>query len=136
MAPKPKRYKLRYLPLFWEDLSQAASYIAFDLKNPAAAERLVDSVEVGILDHLKNPTMAPVYHTTRNRPVPYYWFAVGNYSGSAPLSLSRARYRIIDSLMLRPEWGNWTFFFTGGRLLRASALISDTAMGDNGGLTN
>lgn len=79
MASKPKRYKLRYLPLFWEDLSQAASYIAFDLKNPAAAERLVDSVEVGILGHLKNPTMAPVYHTTRNRPLPYHWFAVGNY---------------------------------------------------------
>ena len=23
--------------------------------------------------------MAPVYHTTRNHPLPYYWFAVGNY---------------------------------------------------------
>lgn len=79
MAPKPKRYKLRYLPLFWGDLSQAASYIALDLKNPTAAERLVDSVEAGILEHLENPMMAPVYHTTRNHPLPYYWFAVGNY---------------------------------------------------------
>lgn len=79
MAPKPKRYKLRYLPLFWGDLSQAASSIALDLKNPAAAERLVDSVEAGILEHLENPTMVPVYHTTRNHPLPYYWFAVGNY---------------------------------------------------------
>ncbi len=79
MAPKPKRYKLRYLPLFWGDLSQAASYNALDLKNPAAAERLVDSVEAGILEHLENPTMAPVYHTTHNHPLQYYWFAVGNY---------------------------------------------------------
>ena len=23
--------------------------------------------------------MAQVYKTTRNRPVPYYWFSVGNY---------------------------------------------------------
>ena len=56
-------YKLRYLPLFWEDLSQAASYIAFDLNNPAAANRLVDNVEAGILEHLKNPTMSQ--HTLR-----------------------------------------------------------------------
>ena len=79
MGPSPKRYKLQYLPLFWEDLSSAASYIAQDLKNPAAAERLVDAVEAGILEHRKNPTMAATYHSTRSRPHPYYWFAVGNY---------------------------------------------------------
>ena len=72
-------YKLRYLPLFWEDLSQAASCIAFDLNNPAAANRLVDNVEMGILEHLKNPTIASTYPSTRNRPHPYYRFYVGNY---------------------------------------------------------
>ena len=77
--PKPKRYKVRYLPLFWEDLSEAAAYIAFDLQNPVAAERLVDSVEAAILEHLENPTMAPTYRTTRERPFPYHWFPVGNY---------------------------------------------------------
>ena len=76
---KPKRYSVRYLPIFWEDLSEAASYIAFELKNPSAAERLVDSVEAGIFEHLKNPTMAATYRTTRERPLPYYWFAVGDY---------------------------------------------------------
>lgn len=79
MAANLKRYKLNYLPLFWEDLSSAASYIAFDLQNPAAADRLVDAVEEAILDHLKNPTMAATYHTTRQRKQPYYWFGVGNY---------------------------------------------------------
>ena len=74
-----KRYSLRYLPLFWEDLSQAASYIAFDLKNPAAANRLVDGVEAGVLEHLENPAMAPTYPSTRNRLNPYYRFYVGNY---------------------------------------------------------
>ena len=72
-------YKLRYLPLFWEDLSQAASYIAFDLNNPAAANRLVDNVEMGILEHLKNSTLASTYPSTRKRPRPYYRFYVGNY---------------------------------------------------------
>lgn len=61
------------------DVSGTASYIAFDLQNPAAAQRLVDSVEEGILEHLKNPTMAPTYRTTRNRPMPYYWFLAGNH---------------------------------------------------------
>ncbi|MDY3220493.1 MULTISPECIES: type II toxin-antitoxin system RelE/ParE family toxin [Collinsella] len=74
-----RHYKLRYLPLFWEDLSQAASYIAFDLNNPAAANRLVDNVEAGILEHLKNPTMSPTYPSTRRRLHPYYRFYVGNY---------------------------------------------------------
>lgn len=79
METTPRRYELRYLPLFWEDLSGAAAYIAIDLKNPAAAQRLVDGVEAGILEHLQNPTMSPTYRTTRDRPLPYHWFPVGNY---------------------------------------------------------
>lgn len=79
MAQKPRQYKLRYLPLFWEDLSAAASYIANNLGNLAAAQRLVDAAEEGVLAHLENPTMAPTYHTTREHPLPYYWFPVGNY---------------------------------------------------------
>ncbi len=74
-----KLYSLRYLPIFWEDLNRATSYIAFNLNNPAAAMRLVDNVEAGIFDHLQNPTMAPTYPSTRNRPNPYYRFYVGNY---------------------------------------------------------
>jgi len=49
------------------------------LKNPAAAERLLDRTEEVILEHAKAPTIAKVYKTTRNRPLPYHWFAVGNY---------------------------------------------------------
>ena len=75
----PKPYKLQYLPIFWDDLAQAALYIRDVLANPAAAERLVDEVERAILKHLENPTAATVYKTTRERPLPYYWFPVGNY---------------------------------------------------------
>ena len=75
----PKRYNLRYLPLFWDDLEQAAFYTRDVLKNPAAAERLVDQVERGVLDHLENPTIASVYKPGTARPHPYYWFEVGSY---------------------------------------------------------
>ena len=39
------KYKLRYLPLFENDLYNAASYICHKLDNPDAAQRLVDEVE-------------------------------------------------------------------------------------------
>ena len=73
------RYRLRYLPLFWDDLDRAATYIARELKNPRAAADLVDRVEAGVLERLEAPTIAPVYKTTRERPLPYYWFEVGSY---------------------------------------------------------
>lgn len=75
----PKQYRLRYLPLFWDDLNDAVTYIADVLKAPLAAEHLLDEVEAGILSYLDHPTIAPIYKTTRQRPLPYYWFDVGNY---------------------------------------------------------
>ena len=75
----PKRYRLQYLPLFWDDLERAVFYVRDVLKNPAAAERLLDRTEEAILEHAKAPTMAQLYKTTRSRPQPYYWFPVGNY---------------------------------------------------------
>lgn len=41
-----KRYKLRFLPLFEDDLN--VDYIAFRLKNPIAAEALVNDVQKAI----------------------------------------------------------------------------------------
>ena len=75
----PQHYSLRYLPLCWDDVNSAISYIADVLCNPSAAEDLLDDVEAEILEHLENPTVATVYRTSRNRPDPYYWFPVGNY---------------------------------------------------------
>ncbi len=79
MGDRPLRYKLQYLPLFWDDLEETVTYISDVLKNRAAAIRLVDEIEKGILALLAAPTMAPIYRTTRDRPQPYYWFSVGNY---------------------------------------------------------
>ena len=44
-------YDLRYLPIFHEDLGQAIEYIASELKNPKAAQNLLDAVETAILDN-------------------------------------------------------------------------------------
>lgn len=79
MTAKPMHYKLRYLPLFWDDLNSAVSYINDALHAPEAAARLLDQVEAGILAHQQQPTMASVYTSSRERPLPYYWFGVGNY---------------------------------------------------------
>lgn len=80
MDDAPKRYKLRYLPLFWDDLNDAVSYIADVLKSPMAAERLLNEVEAAILSRLEEPTTAPIYKTTHQGPLPYYWFSVGTYT--------------------------------------------------------
>jgi plasmid stabilization system protein ParE len=50
-----KRFTLRYLPLFERDLAAARDYIAFRLKNPAAALRLLDNTEAAIRKRLENP---------------------------------------------------------------------------------
>ena len=43
-----KTYRIRYLPLFKEDLSGIVDYITQVLHNPQAAERLVNEVEAAI----------------------------------------------------------------------------------------
>ena len=48
-----KHYDLRFLPLFEDDLNEIVDYITYRLRNPAAAERLVDDVETAILDNMK-----------------------------------------------------------------------------------
>ena len=40
-----KKYKLSILPLFEDDLNEILDYILYHLKNPIAAEHLVEEVE-------------------------------------------------------------------------------------------
>ena len=51
-------YKLRYLPLFYEDLNEKVEYIAFEKLNPTAALKLVDAVEAAILERLPIATQS------------------------------------------------------------------------------
>ncbi len=72
-------YELRYLPLFLSDLEDAVHYVAKVLGNPAAAERLVDTLEQKLLAYRENPFAAPAYRSASGRPHAYRWFGVGNY---------------------------------------------------------
>lgn len=47
-------YILCYLPLFYEELEEKMVYIAEKLKNPKAANDLLDAVENAILERLNN----------------------------------------------------------------------------------
>ena len=48
-------YQLKFLPLFEEDLNEIVTYIAVNLKNPAAAKKLIDDVEKAIYKRLQYP---------------------------------------------------------------------------------
>ena len=60
-----KSYKLRYLPLFEQDLISTANYITNVLKNEDAAIRLVDDVEAAILERLNNPVAFEPYPSAK-----------------------------------------------------------------------
>ena len=73
------KYKLRYLPLFYEDLNEKVEYIAFEKRNPAAALRLVDYVEAAILERLPIAESFETYPSMFERKHPYYRLYVDNF---------------------------------------------------------
>ena len=73
------KYKLRYLPLFYEDLNEKVEYIAFEKRNPAAALRLVDYVEAAILERLPIAESFETYPSMFERKHPYYRIYVDNF---------------------------------------------------------
>jgi len=72
-------YKLRYLPLFYEDLSEKITYISETLQNPQAANNLLDLVEQAILDRQPVAESFEQYHSLKERRYPYYRIYVKNY---------------------------------------------------------
>lgn len=75
-----KKYRLRYLPLFYEDLDEKITYIAENLKNPKAASDLLDKVEKAILDRLPVAESFEPYHSIRERKYAYYRIYVDNFT--------------------------------------------------------
>ena len=75
-----KNYKLRYLPIFSDDLFEVASYISNQLNNPQAAEKLVNDVEKAILERLKMPLSFEPFKSKKKRKDIYYRIYVGNYT--------------------------------------------------------
>ena len=74
-----KRYEIRYLPLFQNDLRQIVQYILNTLKNSDAAEAIVDSIEKAIVTRSYCAESFKPYPSTRNRELPYYAIYVNNY---------------------------------------------------------
>ena len=74
-----KPYRLEYLQLFYDDLESIVSYIAITLKNPKAAEKLIDNVEAAIRRRLPVADMFEKYYSKKERRNPYYRIYVRNY---------------------------------------------------------
>ena len=69
---KDKHYRLRFLPLFEDDLNSIVDYIASRLKNPDAAARFVDDVQVAIRERLNCAEAFEPYYSAMERQYPYY----------------------------------------------------------------
>lgn len=73
------KYEVRYLPLFYEDLSEKLSYIENTLKNPQAARQLLEDVERAIIERLPVSECFEPYHSIKERKNPYYRIYIKNY---------------------------------------------------------
>ena len=74
-----KIYKLRFLPIFYRDLSSVVSYIANNLNSPLTAKKFIDDVEKAINDRLVAPEAFELYKSNKPRKYPYYKIKVKNY---------------------------------------------------------
>ena len=74
-----KKYDVRFLPLFEEDLYEFVTYITERLKNPVAANKLIDDVENAIIKRSSYAERFEPYHSVKERKYPYYRIYVGNY---------------------------------------------------------
>lgn len=75
-----KRYELRILPLFEDDLNEIVDYITYRLRNPLAAERLVDDVETAIEERRSCAEAFEPYPSSRKRKYPYYRIQVHKFT--------------------------------------------------------
>ena len=73
------KYKLRYLPLFYEDMEDAVLYIAEELRNVKATNDLIDAVENAILERRQFAEAFEPYHSIKERKYIYYRIYVKNY---------------------------------------------------------
>lgn len=75
-----KKFTLKILSLFEDDLNEIVDYISINLRNPIAANKLVDDVEAAILDRLSSPLAFEPYSSKNPHPYPYYRINIRNFS--------------------------------------------------------
>lgn len=74
-----KTYKLRYLPLFYNDIEKVLLYITNNLGNQMAAIDLLKNVETSILKRLPIAEAFEPYNSKQERKYKYYRIYVKNY---------------------------------------------------------
>lgn len=74
-----KRYELRYASLFYKDLYEITQYIKEKLKNPQAANNLLEKVMDAIAERSYSPKSYEKYTSIKNRKEDYYKIYVKNY---------------------------------------------------------
>jgi plasmid stabilization system protein ParE len=85
-----KIFRLRYLPLFQQDVAETMDHIAIQLKNPIAAHQFMEEVETAIEERLSFPLAYEPYPSSRKRAQKYYRIYVKNYT---------IFYVVIDDIM-------------------------------------
>jgi toxin ParE1/3/4 len=73
------KFKIRYSPLFYEDLDKITDYILLELKDESAAKSLINNVEKTINKYLNNPLSVAPYKSIGSRSDAYRKIRVGNY---------------------------------------------------------
>ena len=66
--------------MFYRDLEDKITYIAKDLKNPRAANQLLDKVEKAILERLPVAEAFEPYHSIKERKYQYYRIYINNFT--------------------------------------------------------
>lgn len=75
----PLTYRVVIQPAALSDMTGIVTYVAADLKNPSAANRLADRFDEGIRSLSTFPTRCPLYLPPRPLEREYRKLAVGNY---------------------------------------------------------
>lgn len=73
------KYILKYLPVFYIDLKEKLSYIAFVLNNPEAANEILNDTEKAVLNRLPYAEAFGKYFSRKERRYPYYRIFVRNF---------------------------------------------------------
>ena len=75
-----KKYKIKYLPLFYKDLDNITDYIKYQLKNKIAADNFVNKLEKEINQRAYSPNFYEEYTSIRKRKNTYFRIYVDNYT--------------------------------------------------------
>lgn len=74
------KYKIRYLPLFYEDLDKITDYIIYKLNNEIAAKNLLKKIELKLNERASSSIQYGKYISSQKRKNPYYRIYVNNYT--------------------------------------------------------